>query len=63
MELTGKKAVLVGASGGMGRQLHKALQAEGVTVIPVSRSSDQYSCDLTNKGQIKQVCEKIRYEI
>lgn len=59
MNLSGKKAVLVGASGGMGVEIAKILEGEGVVVIPVSRSAKDYPCDLTSKGQIKEVCEKI----
>jgi len=54
-----KIAVVVGASGGMGTEIVKELEKHGVKVVSISRSSKDFPCDLTNKGQIKEVCERI----
>ncbi len=45
-----ERVLLIGASGGIGRALHKALSTRGFDVIPRSRSADGF--DLTDEASI-----------
>ena len=48
MPLTGKIAVVTGASRGIGRALAKALSQDGATVVVVARPSDDGSTSTSN---------------
>lgn len=53
MELKGKIAVVAGASGGIGREISKALAAQGVTVVLVARREEvllSLKRDIEEKG-------------
>ncbi len=57
-----KNAVVIGATGGIGSTLIKALENEGCQVVPVSKSQE-IICDLTNYSQIKNVIKKIKESV
>lgn len=59
MDLKNRITVVVGASGGMGSEIVKALKKEGVVVVEVSRTSQKYPCDLKNQDSIKKVTQQI----
>lgn len=57
-----KNAVLIGASGGIGSELVKALKADGYHIISVARTGE-YACDLTDYQQIDSVITKIKNDV
>lgn len=59
--LSGKRALVLGASRGLGAAIAAALAAEGVTVLGASRSGD-YPVDLADKASVAALIDKIRSE-
>ncbi|MEI8300563.1 MAG: bifunctional cytidylyltransferase/SDR family oxidoreductase [Chlamydiota bacterium] len=57
-ELKDKIFAVTGATGGIGQEITKQLQAEGATVISISRSAT-YACDLTSEVSTKTLFEKL----
>jgi len=50
-----KKYILIGASGGIGQQVHALIEEGEGFVIPVSLNNSKYKMDLTKKEDIKSV--------
>ena len=74
MNINGKTAVVVGATGGIGREIVKSLDKEGVTLILVSKTESElqnllksldgknhkyYVCDLSNEKETEKVAKQI----
>lgn len=59
--LSGKRALVLGASRGLGAAIAAALAAEGVTVLGASRSGD-YPVDLADKASVAALIDKVRSE-
>ncbi|KFC69934.1 3-oxoacyl-(Acyl-carrier protein) reductase [Devosia sp. LC5] len=59
--LSGKRALVLGASRGLGAAIAAALAAEGVTVLGASRSGD-YTVDLADKASVAALIDKVRTE-
>lgn len=57
-----KNAVVIGATGGIGNGLVKALERDGYKVISVARSAG-IQCDLTDFKQINSAVEEIKKKI
>jgi len=57
--LAGKHFVITGGTGGIGRILCEYLEKEGAIPIPLSRSSPDYSADLTSFTETKKAFEAI----
>jgi short-subunit dehydrogenase len=57
-----KTAVVVGASGGIGKPLTTSLKSLGYKVLEVSRKGD-YACDLTSLPEIKATISRIKSEL
>jgi putative oxidoreductase len=57
LELTGKKAVVTGASKGIGRAIAEALQKEGADVIAAARTA-QVPVDLTTRDGVAELVER-----
>ncbi len=55
----GKKYILIGASGGIGKHIHNLIEQNEGFVIPVSLKNSKYKMDLTKKESIKSVLEMI----
>jgi NAD(P)-dependent dehydrogenase (short-subunit alcohol dehydrogenase family) len=53
--LTGKRALVTGASKGIGLAIARALAAEGATVVAGSRSRSEGLRDLVDAGQVREV--------
>jgi 2-C-methyl-D-erythritol 4-phosphate cytidylyltransferase len=60
--LAGKKIVVTGGTGGIGKKLCHLLEEEGATPIAVSRSSSHYPVDLTSYPNTQSVFNKILLE-
>lgn len=60
--LAGKKIVVTGGTGGIGKALCHLLEEEGAFPIPVSRSSGDYPADLTSPQEASSVFNKILQE-
>lgn len=58
-DFRGKKIALIGASGGIGQQIHKELLKEGAEVIPLSRNSTPFSLDLLKTSSIKKTSKEL----
>lgn len=58
-DFQGKKIALIGASGGIGRQIHKELLKEGADVIPLSRNSTPFSVDLLKTSSIEKTAKEL----
>jgi 2-C-methyl-D-erythritol 4-phosphate cytidylyltransferase len=58
-DFRGKKIALIGASGGIGRQIHKELLKEGAEVIPLSRNSTPFSLNLLKTSSIKKTSKDL----
>ena len=59
--LNGKACVVTGASRGIGLATTRLLEAEGVSVLAVSRSGDGFAADVTDPGAAEQIageCER-----
>lgn len=59
--LSGKRALVLGASRGLGAAIAAALVAEGVTVLGASRSGD-YPVDLADKASVAALIDKVKAE-
>lgn len=59
--LTGKRALILGASRGLGAASAAALRAEGATVLAASRSGE-YPVDLADRASVAALIEKVRAE-
>lgn len=74
MNINGKTAVVVGATGGIGREIVKNLDKEGTNLILVSKTENKllnllkslegknhkyYVCDLSNQDETSKVAKKI----
>jgi 3-oxoacyl-[acyl-carrier protein] reductase len=59
--LTGKRALVLGGSRGLGAASAEALRAEGVTVLAASRSGD-YKVDLADPASVAALIERVRGE-
>ncbi|MFP9135688.1 SDR family oxidoreductase [Devosia sp. XGJD_8] len=59
--LTGKRALVLGGSRGLGAASADALRAEGVTVLAASRSGD-YKVDLADPASVAALIERVRGE-
>jgi len=55
----GKKYILIGASGGIGKHIHNLIERNDGLVIPVSLKNSKYKMDLAKKESIKSVLETI----
>ncbi|MGC1879320.1 MAG: bifunctional cytidylyltransferase/SDR family oxidoreductase [Rhabdochlamydiaceae bacterium] len=60
--LAGKKIVVTGGTGGIGKNLCHLLEEEGAIPISISRSSSHYPVDLTSYHDTRSVFEKILQE-
>jgi putative oxidoreductase len=58
LELTGKKAVVTGASKGIGRAIAEALQKEGADVIAAARTAP-VPVDLTTRDGVAELVERV----
>lgn len=56
--LDGKIFAVTGATGGIGQELAKHLEAQGATVLPISRTA-RYQADLTSEEATRQVFSTI----
>lgn len=54
--------ILIGSTGGIGKEIHKLLEKEGAKVIPISRNSKKYPIHLENPSSIKEALEAIYQE-
>jgi len=52
MDLTGRVAVVIGATSGLGRTLASGLAAHGATVVPTGRRAEQLPCDVTSRESV-----------
>jgi short-subunit dehydrogenase len=72
MDIKGKTAVIVGATGGMGSEVSKALRAEGVNLVLVAKTEEKLkslsqelgesaycTCDLSKPETISTLCARI----
>jgi NAD(P)-dependent dehydrogenase (short-subunit alcohol dehydrogenase family) len=59
MELRGRRALVTGASRGIGRALSDALEAEGCEVVRVSRSGPE-RCDVSDERQVLRLASSTR---
>lgn len=59
--LTGKRALVLGGSRGLGAASAEALRAEGVTVLAASRSGD-YKVDLADPASVAALIKRVRGE-
>lgn len=57
--LKNKTFVVTGATGGIGRAICTLLQKHGAHIIPVSRSSKAWKCDLTNAKEVADIFQGI----
>ena len=55
MDLTGRVAVVTGASSGCGKAIAAALEARGMRVAGVSRRSATFPCDVADPAAVEQV--------
>lgn len=58
-----KNAVVIGAKGGIGSSLVKALITNGFKVIAIARAGVEISCDLTSYEQIKKAIQEIKKSV
>lgn len=58
-QLTGKRYLVVGGNGGIGRMICKKLHDAGAFAYPLSRSTSPYSANISNEGELKDVFSKI----
>ncbi len=52
LDLTGRIAVVIGATSGLGQTLAEGLAAHGATVIPTGRRAEPRACDVSSRGSI-----------
>lgn len=57
--LEGKTFALTGSSGTIGREIATSLKEAGAIVLEISRSSQEFPCDLTNQEQCRNIFDKI----
>jgi short-subunit dehydrogenase len=60
MELDGRKVLLTGATGGLGRAIAKALAGRGATLVLSSRKAgelEQLAGSLPGAGHVSVVCD------
>jgi NAD(P)-dependent dehydrogenase (short-subunit alcohol dehydrogenase family) len=52
LDLTGRVAVVIGATSGLGQTLARGLAAYGATVVPTGRRAGQLACDVASRESI-----------
>jgi NAD(P)-dependent dehydrogenase (short-subunit alcohol dehydrogenase family) len=58
-DLSGRVAVVVGGTSGIGQAIARGLEEHGAHVIAAGRSSKQYPVDVTSRPSLEQLREKI----
>lgn len=53
------KIIIVGATGTIGRAVHKHLSARGHTIITVGRTSGDIQCDITDETHIEELFAQV----
>lgn len=59
LPLNGKVFAVTGGTGGIGKAICRALEAEGATAVPLARSSTDFSVDLRSFDASKIIFEKL----
>lgn len=57
--LTGRVAVVTGASRGLGRDVAAGLERAGAAVARVARSADRFAADVSDPGEVRRVAAEI----
>src|ERR1700722_7367224 len=52
LDLTGRVAVVIGATSGLGHTLAAGLAAHGATVVPTGRRAERLACDVSSRESI-----------
>jgi NAD(P)-dependent dehydrogenase (short-subunit alcohol dehydrogenase family) len=58
-DLTGRVAVVVGGTSGIGQAIAQGLEQHGAQVIAAGRSSEQYPVDVTSRQSLEQLRDKV----
>ncbi len=62
-DLSGKVAVVTGASRGLGRDVAEALAAHGVEVAAVARTSERFSADVSRPEDVERLSAQVEAEL
>jgi len=57
--LKGKKYIIAGGTGGIGKEVAALLEKEGATAIIASRTASEFGADLKISTNVQTICEKI----
>jgi NAD(P)-dependent dehydrogenase (short-subunit alcohol dehydrogenase family) len=63
MDLNGAVAVVTGASSGCGQAIASALEARGMVVAAVSRSSERFATDISNPAAVERLKAAVTSEL
>jgi NAD(P)-dependent dehydrogenase (short-subunit alcohol dehydrogenase family) len=58
-DLSGRVAVVVGGTSGIGQAIAKGLEEHGARVMAAGRSSEQYPVDVTSRQSLEQLRDKV----
>jgi NAD(P)-dependent dehydrogenase (short-subunit alcohol dehydrogenase family) len=58
-DLTGRVAVVVGGTSGIGQAIAQGLEQHGARVMAAGRSSEQYPVDVTSRQSLEQLRDKV----
>jgi len=61
--LAGKHAVVTGGARGIGLAIARALRASGVNVITVSRKSESFAADVSDRAAVNRAFERILAQV
>jgi hypothetical protein len=63
MDLSGKVAVVTGASSGCGQAIAAALEARGMVVAAVSRHSERFATDVSDRAAVDRLKAAVEAEL